>query len=217
MMQVKILDQTPSILHQFLNEIRDDNYQKNNHLFRNNLKRIGEVMAYEISKSLVFEPKTITTVLGKKESVDFSCQPVIISILRAGLALHQGFLNYFDHAENGFISANRINKNGEISIELAYKSLPNINHKTLIIADPMLATGHSMVESLQQLLSNHSPTQIHIATVVAAPEGVDYLKQKFNNLPITLWVASKDKQLNEKAYIVPGLGDAGDLAYGTKQ
>ena len=216
-MQVKILDQTPSILHQFLNEIRDDDYQKNNHLFRNNLKRIGEVMAYEISKSLVFEPKTITTVLGKKESVDFSCQPVIISILRAGLALHQGFLNYFDHAENGFISANRINKNGEISIELAYKSLPNINHKTLIIADPMLATGHSMVESLQQLLSNHSPTQIHIATVVAAPEGVDYLKQKFNNLPITLWVASKDKQLNEKAYIVPGLGDAGDLAYGTKQ
>lgn len=216
-MQVKILDQKPSILHQFLNEIRDDDYQKNNHLFRNNLKRIGEVMAYEISKSLVFEPKTITTVLGKKDSVDFSCQPVIISILRAGLALHQGFLNYFDHAENGFISANRINKNGEISIELAYKSLPNINHKTLIIADPMLATGHSMVESLQQLLSNHSPTQIHIATVVAAPEGVDYLKQKFNNLPITLWVASKDKQLNEKAYIVPGLGDAGDLAYGTKQ
>lgn len=217
MMQVKILDQTPSILHQFLNEIRDDNYQKNNHLFRNNLKRIGEVMAYEISKSLVFEPKTIATVLGKKESVDFSCQPVIISILRAGLALHQGFLNYFDHAENGFISANRINKNGEISIELAYKSLPNINHKTLIIADPMLATGHSMVESLQQLLNNHSPTHVHIATVVAAPEGVDYLKQKFNNLPITLWVASKDNQLNEKAYIVPGLGDAGDLAYGTKQ
>ncbi|QSS97055.1 uracil phosphoribosyltransferase [Psychroflexus sp. ALD_RP9] len=216
-MQIKILDQTPSILHQFVNEIREENYQKNAHLFRNNLKRIGEIMAYEISRSLAFEPKTIKTVLGDKKSINLVSQPVIISILRAGLALHQGFLSYFDHAENGFISANRINNNGKIIIDLAYKSLPNINNKTLIIADPMLATGHSMVKSLQQLLSNHSPTHIHIATVVAAPEGISYLKQNFSNLPVTLWVASKDDHLNEKAYIIPGLGDAGDLAYGPKQ
>ncbi len=216
-MEVQQLDLSPSVLHQFVNELRDKDYQHHKPLFRKNLERIGELLAYELSKDLNYKATTIKTVLGTKSSLTLEAQPVIVSILRAGLALHQGLLNYFDHANHGFISANRVKHQQDISIELGYKSLPNINQKTLVLADPMLATGHSMVECLKLLLDHYSPSFIHIVVVVAAPEGIAYLNDQLKHVPVKLWVASCDQKLDKNAYIVPGLGDAGDLAYGIKE
>ncbi|MDN6311184.1 MAG: uracil phosphoribosyltransferase [Psychroflexus sp.] len=213
-MVVKILDENPSILTGFLNEIRDKSIQNDRLRYRRNIERIGEVMAYEVSQSLHYEQSQTETILGIKQTHQLQDEVVICSILRAGLALHQGILNYFDMSDSGFISANRVNTDAGIKVDLAYKSLPHMDNKTLLLVDPMLATGISMLESIKKLQKINQPKQIHILVVVAAPEGVQHLQNHLDD-SIHLWVASMDDGLNEKSYIIPGLGDAGDLAYGT--
>lgn len=211
------LSEQNSILTQFLAEIRDVAIQTDKMRFRKNMERIGEIMAYEMSKSLEYHSINITTPLGIKQTTAISNNLVLCSILRAGLTLHQGFMNFFDAADNGFISAYRhhYNKDDNFEILVEYKALPEINNKTLVLIDPMLATGQSLVAVLQKLLENNTPAAIHIAVVIAAPEGIAYLQQ---NLPKNchLWIAAIDEKLNDKNYIIPGLGDAGDLAYGMK-
>ncbi|KFC59878.1 uracil phosphoribosyltransferase [Flavobacterium gilvum] len=185
--------------------------------FRRNIERIGEIMAYEMSQSFVYKDIEITTPLGVKKTTEIADQLVICSILRAGLALHQGFLNYFDDAENGFISAYRHHPNNDdfFDILVEYQAIPDINGKNLLLVDPMLATGQSLVAVFNRLMERGTPKEIHIAVTIAAPEGIAYLQE---NLPENchLWVADLDEKLNDKSYIIPGLGDAGDLAYGSK-
>lgn len=216
-MIVHNLSQNNSILNHFLMQIRDVNVQKDSMRFRKNLLRIGEIMAYEISKSLQYTPVNVTTPLGTKQSSSIQSKIVICSILRAGLALHEGFLSYLDDAENGFISAYRHHPDNDDAFDILveYKAVPSLQDKILILADPMLATGQSLVAVFNKLLENELPKEIHVAVVIAAPEGVAYLEEQ---LPANchLWIADIDSHLNEKKYIVPGLGDAGDLAYGNK-
>lgn len=198
-------------------QIRDVKVQKDRMRFRKNIQRIGEVMAYEISRELNYIPADVNTPLGVKNTNAIGSPVVICSILRAGLALHDGFLSYFDDAENGFISAYRhhFNNDDEFNIRVEYKAVPSLDNKIVILADPMLATGQSLVAVYNKLLEYERPKEIHIAIIIAAPEGIAYLK---DNLPgnCHLWIADIDSHLNEKKYIVPGLGDAGDLAYGDK-
>jgi uracil phosphoribosyltransferase len=174
-------------------------------------------MAYEMSQSFHYRDVEITTPLGVKKTTEIADKLVLCSILRAGLALHQGFLNYFDNAENGFISAYRHHPNNDdfFDILVEYQAIADINNKNLLLLDPMLATGQSLVAVFNKLMERGTPKEIHIAVIIAAPEGITYLKE---NLPDTchLWIASLDEKLNDKSYIVPGLGDAGDLAYGDK-
>ena len=216
-MNIHYISEENSVLNHFLSQLREVNIQKDSMRFRKNMERISEIMAYEISKKLRYNNIAITTPLGIKNTSEIAEEIVLCSILRAGLTLHQGFLNYFDAAENGFISAyrNHYNSDENFDILVEYQALPNINDKTLILVDPMLATGQSLVAVLNKILTTHQPKEIHIAVVIAAPEGIKYVSE---NLPKNchLWVASLDEKLNEKNYIVPGLGDAGDLAYGTK-
>ncbi len=216
-MQIHYLSQKDSILTHFLSQIRDVNVQTDSMRFRRNIERIGEIMAYEISKELSYTAHFVTTPLGTKETSKLEDPLVLCSILRAGLPLHLGFLNYFDAAENGFISAFRYhyNNDDEFEIKLEYQAIPQINGKTLLLIDPMLATGQSMAAVLLKLLEKAEPVEIHLAVVIAAPEGIVYLEE---HLPdhCHLWIASLDERLNEKNYIIPGLGDAGDLAYGSK-
>jgi uracil phosphoribosyltransferase len=185
--------------------------------FRRNIERIGEIMAYELSKVLPYKNVEIQTPLGIKKTTEIETDLVLCPILRAGLPLHNGFLNYFDHAENSFVSASRHHPNNddEFEILVEYQAISNLNDKTVLLLDPMLATGQSIVAVHKKLVENAIPKEIHIAVVIAAPEGVDYLEK---NLPENchLWIAALDEKLNEKNYIVPGLGDAGDLAYGNK-
>ena len=216
-MQIHHLSENNSVLNHFLAQIRNVDVQKDSMRFRRNIERIGEIMSYELSKDLEYNPVIITTPLGTKKTTEIANQLVLCSILRAGLPLHQGFLNYFDQAENGFISAYRTHatadKDSEIFVE--YQAIPDINHKILLLVDPMLATGHSMVAVFNKLLERGNPKEIHLAVVVAAPEGIEYLKE---HIPANchLWIATTDDGLDDKNYIVPGLGDAGDLAYGNK-
>lgn len=216
-MNIHNISEENSVLNHFLSQIREVTIQKDSMRFRRNMERIGEIMAYEISKKLTYSENTITTPLGIKNTTKITEEVVLCSILRAGLTLHQGFLNYFDAAENGFISAyrNHYNSDENFDILVEYQAVPNMNDKTLILVDPMLATGQSLVVVLNKLLATHQPKEIHIAVVIAVTEGIKYATE---NLPKNchLWVASLDEKLNEKNYIVPGLGDAGDLAYGTK-
>ncbi len=216
-MNIQYISEENSVLNQFLNQIRAVSVQKDAMRFRRNMERIGEILAYEISKKLTYNNIDITTPLGVKNSTEIAEKIVLCSILRAGLTLHQGFLNYFDSAENGFISAyrNHYNSDENFDILVEYQAVPNMNNKTLILVDPMLATGQSLVAVLNKILAAQQPKEIHIAVVIAAPEGIKYLEE---NLPENchLWVASLDEKLNEKNYIIPGLGDAGDLAYGNK-
>jgi uracil phosphoribosyltransferase len=174
-------------------------------------------MAYELSKILPYKKVEIQTPLGIKNTTEIDADLVLCPILRAGLPLHNGFLNYFDHAENSFVSACRYHPNNddEFEIRVEYQAISDLNNKTVLLLDPMLATGQSIVAVHKKLVENASPTEIHIVVVIAAPEGIAYLEK---NLPANchLWVASLDEKLNEKNYIVPGLGDAGDLAYGSK-
>lgn len=214
-MILKTFDNEPSLMTGFLNEIRDKNIQSDRMRFRRNIERIGEIMAYEVSKCLHYEKSQTETSLGVKQTHELQDQVVICSILRAGLSLHQGVMNYFDMSDSGFISANRVNTDKGVKVELAYKSLPVIDGKTLLLVDPMLATGISMLESIKELHKICQPDQLHILAVVAAPEGVEHLEKHLDD-DVTLWVATMDEGLNEKKYIVPGLGDAGDLAYGPK-
>lgn len=216
-MNIHYISEENSVLNHFLSQLREVNIQKDSMRFRRNMERIGEIMAYEISKKLTYSDIAITTPLGIKNTSEIAEEIVLCSILRAGLTLHQGFLNYFDAAENGFISAyrNHYNSDENFDILVEYQAVPNMTDKTLILVDPMLATGQSLVAVLNKILGTHQPKEIHIAVVIAAPEGIKYVSE---NLPKNchLWVASLDEKLNEKNYIVPGLGDAGDLAYGTK-
>lgn len=216
-MQIHYLSEQNSILTHFLSQIRNVDVQKDSMRFRRNIERIGEIMSYEISKTLGFKPAEIQTPLAVKQTYELKDKVVICSILRAGLALHYGFLNYFDNSENGFISAYRHHPfdDERFEIKVEYQAVPNINDKTLLLVDPMLATGQSLVAVFNQLLATQKPIEIHIAVVIAAPEGIEYLNE---NLPdyCNLWIATLDEKLNDKKYIVPGLGDAGDLAYGNK-
>lgn len=216
-MHIHYLSEQNSILTHFLSQLRNVEVQKDSMRFRRNIERIGEIMSYEISKTLEFNPVDVQTPLAVKPTFELKNEVVICSILRAGLALHYGFLNYFDDAENGFISAYRHHpfNDDRFEIKVEYQAVPNINDKILLLVDPMLATGQSLVAVFNQLLSIQKPKEIHVAAVIAAPEGVQYLKE---NLPdsCNLWIATLDDNLNEQKYIVPGLGDAGDLAYGNK-
>ncbi len=216
-MQIHYLSEGNSILNHFLGQIRNVDVQNDSMRFRRNIERIGEVMAYELSKNLNYEDIQITTPLGIKNTTRISDKLVLCSILRAGLPLHLGFLNYFDDAENGFVSAFRhhYDNDDKFEIKVEYQAVPNIDQKNLLLIDPMLATGQSMVAVFNTLLTKGTPREIHIAVVLAAPEGIAYLKQ---HLPDNchLWVATLDEKLSSKNYIVPGLGDAGDLAYGNK-
>ena len=216
-MNIHYISEENSILNYFLGQLREVTIQKDSMRFRRNMERIGEIMAYEISKKLTYNNVAVTTPLGIKNTSEIGDKIVLCSILRAGLTLHQGFLNYFDSAENGFISAyrNHYNSDENFDILVEYQAVPNMNNKTLILVDPMLATGQSLIAVLNKILATQQPKEIHIAVVIAAPEGIKYLEE---NLPenCNLWVASLDEKLNEKNYIIPGLGDAGDLAYGNK-
>jgi uracil phosphoribosyltransferase len=216
-MKIHHLSEKNSVLNHFLGEIRDQNIQKDRLRFRRNIERIGEIMAYEMSKVLDYKSWEISTPLGLKKSSEINAKIVICSILRAGLPLHNGFLNYFDGAENGFISAYRFHPNNDTDFEIKveYDAVSDINGANLILVDSMLATGQSIVAVFNKLISKGVPKEIHLAVVVAAPEGIKNLE---SHLPdyCRLWIASIDEKLNEKNYIIPGLGDAGDLAFGRK-
>jgi len=214
---VKILGRSNSILNQFIAEIRDKNIQKDSMRFRRNFERIGEIFAYEISKQLAYETREVTTPLGVAEVPVLISFPVLATILRAGLPLHQGLLNFFDHSENAFISAYRYHyKDGQFDIRVEYTSSPELTDKVLILSDPMLATGASLVLTHKSLLENGKPSHTHIVTIVASTQGVEYIKKNFSSKNTTLWIGALDDELTAQAYIVPGLGDAGDLAYGIK-
>ncbi|HET6225452.1 MAG TPA: uracil phosphoribosyltransferase [Bacteroidia bacterium] len=215
-MTVNILGQKHSIINQYMSEIRDVNIQKDSMRFRRNIERVGELMAYEISKTLDYESEEITTSLGIAAVSKLKAQPVIGSILRAGLPLHNGVLAIFDSAENAFISAYRKNhKIGSLDIQVDYLSSPELTDKVLILCDPMLATGTSMVLTYKKLLERGTPRHTHIISVIASSEGLSYAR-KYLPENVTLWLGALDEELTAQAYIVPGLGDAGDLAYGNK-
>ena len=216
-MKIHHIAQDNSILSHFLKEIRDQEIQQDSMRFRRNIERIGEILSYELSKSLKYSSEDITTVLGTKTSEVISEDVVICSILRAGLPLHQGIQNYFDHAENAFISAYRHHPNNdkEFEIVVEYFASPSLEGKTLILADPMLATGQSLVSTYEAILKYGTPSKVHLVCVIGATEGIDYIKNIFPK-DTHLWIADIDETLNDKGYIVPGLGDAGDLAFGPK-
>ena len=205
-----------SILNQFIAEVRDEEIQKDSMRFRKNLERAGEICAYEISKKLEWITKEVSTPLGIAEARVLKEQPVIATILRAGLPFHQGMLNYFDKAENAFISAYRKHhSNGSFDVQVEYMACPDLNGKTLILCDPMLATGQSIELVYKALKRNGVPKKIHIASLLASRDGVEYVKKHLPN-NVSLWTCAIDEELTAQAYIVPGLGDAGDLAFGSK-
>ena len=215
-MIVNVLDHKKSILNKFISEIRDAEIQKDSMRFRRNIERIGEIIAYEISQTLDFQNKIVSTPLGSK-TVNIPKKDIVLcSILRAGLPLHSGLLNYFDDAENAFISAYRKHiTETKFEIKVEYFASPNLDGKTLILADPMLATGQSLATVFEGLKKHGTPKEIHLACVIGAKQGIEYIKNHFP--PTTkLWIATVDEHLNEKGYIVPGLGDAGDLSFGIK-
>ena len=216
-MPVFDLSQNNSVLNIFVSELRNIEIQNDPIRFRTNLARIGEVMAYEISKKLSFQKKIIKTPLGNHDSSMIDDKLVIGTILRAGLPFHNGFLNYFDRAENAFVSAYR-NYTGKNSfdIDIEYISSPDIDGKTLILVDPMLATGNSLQLAYEALMSKGKPAKVHFACVIACQVGIDHMSETLERDNISLWCAAIDAELNSKSYIVPGLGDAGDLAYGEK-
>jgi uracil phosphoribosyltransferase len=217
-MKVVNLSEQNTCVNQFLAEIRDKNYQKNRLLFRNNIVRIGTMMAYEMSKTLTYKPKTVTTPLGTIDIPLPKDDVLLATVLRAGLPFHEGFLSVFDHAHNAFVSAYRMYTNREhteVGIHTEYMASPSAKGKTLIIVDPMLATGGSMVAAYEALLSTGKPAQVHIACVIGTPEGVEMLQRNVAD-DVTLWCAAIDPGMNEHKYIVPGFGDCGDLCYGEK-
>jgi len=217
-MRVINFSESNSLLNTFLSEIRNIHIQKDPLRFRRNVERVGEIMAYEISKELTYKKERIQTPLDICDMSVPDEQIVIGTILRAGLPFHSGFLNYFDRAENAFVSAYRKYKDNHLSfnIFIEYIASPSIEGKTLILTDPMLATGGSMELTYKALLTKGTPKHIHLATIIASKQAIDYCKENFPEVNTTIWAAAIDPILNEEAYIVPGLGDAGDLAFGTK-
>lgn len=206
-----------SIINQFIAELRDVEIQKDSMRFRKNLERIGELMAFEISKKLTYDTKEVTTSLGIAEVPVLKQFPVLATILRAGLPLHQGLLNIYDKAENAFVSAYRKHdKDGKFTIQIEYISCPEIENKVLILSDPMLATGLSMYLSYKELMNFGKPIHTHFVSVLASAQGIEYMKRYLCTSDASIWVGAIDDELTAQAYIVPGLGDAGDLAFGNK-
>ena len=217
MKSIRILGQENSLFNQFIAEIRDVGIQRDSMRFRRNLERIGEIFAYEISKTMKFEERSVTTPLGELQMNFISEQLVLATILRAGLPLHQGLLNYFDRAENAFVSAFRKHyRDGSMEIQVDYMSAPDLTGKTLILADPMLATGRSMELVYNELITSGKPYHTHIVAVISSVQGIEFLKKRLSPRNCTLWIGAVDEELTAQSYIVPGLGDAGDLAYGVK-
>ena len=218
MIEIINLDNTPSLVNRFMRELRDTSIQTDPLRFRRNLERIGEIMAYEISKRLDYHNEEIITPLSKVNIKETSDKIVLATILRAGLPFHHGFLNYFDHAENAFVSAYRKykEKGDKFDVLVEYLASPDIEGKTLIIVDPMLATGSSMELGYRALLNNGTPAKIHVASVIASQQAMDYIVKVMPEDKTTIWTAAIDPEINSHSYIVPGLGDAGDLAYGVK-
>jgi uracil phosphoribosyltransferase len=213
-----ILNRNDSIALQYLSDIRDIEIQNDRLKFRKNLERLGEIMAYEISKTMTYQTVDIETPLKKTQVKKLAHSPVLISVLRAAIPFYQGFINYFDSSDSGFVGAYRKEENlteKEIEIDFLYQAAPSLEGKEVILIDPMLATGKSFVKTVQNLLRNGRPKLIHIACIIASPEGVSYLQENID-VPFKLWIGALDEGLNEKFYIVPGLGDAGDLSFGIK-
>ncbi len=216
-MNIHIFNKENSLFNQFIAEIRDKEIQTDPLRFRRNIERMGEILAYEISKYLNYESIDIQTPLGVSHEYVYSENVVIATILRAGLPLHQGVLNYFDSAENCFVSAYRkYNEKGDFDIHIEYISSPSLEDKIVILTDPMLASGASMELAYKAILTKGKPKHIHIASIIASEEGVEYIKSNMPSENISLWIGAVDKELNDKKYIIPGLGDAGDLAFGSK-
>lgn len=209
--------ETPSLVSQYLTEMRDVKTHTDPLRFRLNLRRVGEIMAYEISKTLKYKTVEVETPLAPAQCKVIAEPVVLGTIFRAGLPFHQGFLDYFDHAENAFVSAYRKYKEKEnFDVCIEYLASPRLDGKTLILCDPMLATGASMELSYRALLTKGTPAHVHVASVIASQKAVDYIAKTFPAATTTLWVGAIDAEINSHSYIVPGLGDAGDLAYGTK-
>ena len=216
MLKINNLSEQNSLLNNFLKEIRDVEIQKDSMRFRRNLERMGEIMSYEISKTLSYQVENVQTPLGVCPVNVFVDQIILSTVFRAGLPFHQGFLNYFDRAENAFISAYRKYKDElHFDVLVEYIAAPPVDGKTLLIVDPMLASGSSLELAYKALLQKGTPSKIHIAAIIASRKGIEYVEKHFPD-NTTLWVAAIDPDLNEHAYIVPGLGDAGDLAFGQK-
>ncbi len=216
-MKVINISETNNAISKYVAQMRDVSVQNNRCLFRNNLKRIGMLMAYEVSKTLDYSAKTIDTPLAKCRVFTYDDRIVIGTVLRAGLSLHEGFMQIFDDADAGFVAAYRKEDGGhDISIQLDYLASPSLDGCTLLLVDPMLATGKSFEASYHAYLRNGTPSKLHIVAVVASRQGVDYLQRLFPSDDVTLWCAVIDPELNASSYIVPGLGDCGDLCFGEK-
>jgi len=216
-MEIKILGNNHSILDQYLSEIRDEVIQKDPLRFRENMYRIGEIFAYEISKVLEFEVTDVTTPLGVAKVPKLKSQPVLATILRAGLSVHNGLLKIFDRGENCFISAYRkYTEEGDFDIEFEYMASPSLDNKVVILSDPMLASGKSMEIGYHALFSKGLPSHVHLVSIISSQQGVNYLINKIRAENVTLWLGAIDEGMTPHSYIVPGLGDAGDLAYGEK-
>ncbi len=216
-MKIINLGENDSIFNQYVLETRDAVIQKDSMRFRANMKRIGALMAYEISKQLSYVDKDVVTPLGSTSCRTLEDNVVLATILRAGLPMHEGMLQVLDRAENAFVSAYRKYEQGDsFHIEFEHFSAPRLDEKVMILSDPMMATGASMELSYKGLLQNGQPKHTHIATIIASKEGVDFIQEKLSGIDVTLWVGAVDDELTSKSYIVPGLGDAGDLAFGSK-
>ena len=213
------LSQQNSVMNRYMAEIRDTKYQQNRLLFRNNIERIGEYMAFEMSKTLSYAPQHVVTPLGELDIPLPQDDLVIATVLRAGLPFHHGFLRVFDHADNAFISAFRMYTNREhteVGVHTEYIASPSVEGKTLLIVDPMLATGGSMAAAYEAFLQTGAPRCVHIACVIATEEGIDVVREAVGDADVTLWCAAVDPGMNAQKYIVPGFGDCGDLCYGEK-
>ena len=208
-----------TVINHYMAELRDKNHQKNRMVFRRNIERIGEMMAYELSKTLEYKPKTVKTPLGQLDIPLIKQEDMVIAtVLRAGLPFHQGFLNVFDGADNAFVSAYRMyinREHTEVGVHSEYIATPSVKGKTLLIVDPMLATGGSLAAAVEALMAAGKPKQIHVCCVIAAPEGIEVVKEALPE-DSTIWCASIDEGMNEQKYIVPGFGDCGDLCFGEK-
>lgn len=216
-MDIKILGNNHSILDQYLSEIRDEVIQKDPLRFRENMYRIGEIFAYEISKVLEYEVKDVITPLGVAKVPTLKSQPVLATILRAGLSVHNGLLKIFDRGENCFISAYRkYSEEGDFEIEFEYMASPSLDNKVVILSDPMLASGKSMEIGYHALFSKGTPSHVHLVSIISSRKGVNYIIDKIRAENVTLWLGAIDEGMTPHSYIVPGLGDAGDLAYGEK-
>lgn len=218
MIKIHDLGAKDSVFNQIMAELRDAVIQLDRMRFRRNLERIGQIMAYEISKTFEYDEEQVVTPLGIKEIRTMKEQPVIATILRAGLPFHNGMLSMLDHADSAFVAAYRkYDKNEDSEIRVEYFSSPDIEDRILILCDPLLATGESIVKTLEGLTEGMEPKQIHIAVAVASQDGLDYVQSALSRKPITIWVGSVDEELTARAYVVPGMGDVGDLAYGEKR